>query len=84
MRGMPVAVRLAVGLLKPRKNYVPGLDVAGHVRAVGKNVRDRFEYLKRSLFFFCRKTRKSFDWAKKQLGVNPDKHSVDQSYPCAS
>ena len=38
MRGMPVAVRLAVGLPKPKKNYVPGLDVAGHVEAVGKNV----------------------------------------------
>jgi NADPH:quinone reductase-like Zn-dependent oxidoreductase len=38
MRGMPVAVRLAVGLPKPRENYVPGFDVAGHVEAVGKNV----------------------------------------------
>ena len=38
MRGVPSAVRLMVGLLKPRKNHVPGWDVAGHVEAVGKNV----------------------------------------------
>lgn len=38
MRGMPVAVRMVVGLLKPRNNYVPGFDVAGHVEVVGKNV----------------------------------------------
>jgi NADPH:quinone reductase-like Zn-dependent oxidoreductase len=37
MRG-PVSMRLVVGLLKPKKNYVPGFDVAGHVEAVGKNV----------------------------------------------
>jgi len=38
MRGVPSAVRLVVGLLKPKKNHVPGWDVAGHVEAVGKNV----------------------------------------------
>jgi NADPH:quinone reductase-like Zn-dependent oxidoreductase len=38
MRGVPVGVRMVVGLLKPRRNYVPGFDVAGHVEAVGKNV----------------------------------------------
>jgi NADPH:quinone reductase-like Zn-dependent oxidoreductase len=37
MRGAPYAVRLAVGLPKP-KNYVPGFDMAGHIEAVGKNV----------------------------------------------
>ena len=37
MRGEPFAVRMAVGLPKP-KNYVPGFDVAGHVEVVGKDV----------------------------------------------
>jgi NADPH:quinone reductase-like Zn-dependent oxidoreductase len=38
MRGVPYVVRMSVGLLKPRNNYVPGFDVAGHVEAVGENV----------------------------------------------
>ncbi len=38
MRGVPAGVRMVAGLLKPRNNYVPGFDVAGHVEAVGKNV----------------------------------------------
>jgi NADPH:quinone reductase-like Zn-dependent oxidoreductase len=38
MRGVPYVARLVVGLLKPRANYVVGLDVAGCVEAVGKNV----------------------------------------------
>ena len=38
MRGVPSAVRLMVGLLKPKKNHVPGWDVAGHVETIGKNV----------------------------------------------
>ena len=37
MRGLPYMVRLAWGLLKP-KDKVLGLDVAGHVEAVGQNV----------------------------------------------
>jgi NADPH:quinone reductase-like Zn-dependent oxidoreductase len=38
MRGVPSAVRLMVGLIKPKKNHVPGWDLAGHVEAIGKNV----------------------------------------------
>lgn len=36
MRGIPYAARFAAGWPKP-KDYVPGLDVAGHVVAVGKS-----------------------------------------------
>jgi len=38
MRGVPYLARLSAGWPKP-KNYVPGLDVAGYVEAVGKSVR---------------------------------------------
>ena len=37
MRGVPYAIRLYFGFPKP-KDRVPGIDVAGHVEAVGKNV----------------------------------------------
>ena len=37
MRGSPYLARFAAGWPKP-KDYVPGLDLAGHVAAVGKNV----------------------------------------------
>ena len=37
VRGSPFAMRMATGLLKPR--HGPGFDVAGHVEAVGKNVK---------------------------------------------
>lgn len=39
MRGLPFVARLGTGLFKPR-NRVPGLDVAGHVEAVGKNANE--------------------------------------------
>ena len=38
MRGVPRSVRLAMGLRKPRPDFVPGWDLAGRVVRVGKNV----------------------------------------------
>jgi len=38
MMGKPVVVRLFVGVSKPKKDHVVGLDVAGCIEAVGKNV----------------------------------------------
>jgi NADPH:quinone reductase-like Zn-dependent oxidoreductase len=37
MRGVPYLARFAAGWPKP-KDYVPGLDLAGHVEAVGRKV----------------------------------------------
>jgi len=39
IRGEPVFARLAFGLNKP-KNIIPGIDIAGKVEAVGKNVKE--------------------------------------------
>jgi NADPH:quinone reductase-like Zn-dependent oxidoreductase len=38
MRGAPFPIRLAIGFPRPKKDHVVGLDVAGHVEAVGRNV----------------------------------------------
>jgi NADPH:quinone reductase-like Zn-dependent oxidoreductase len=38
LRGTPYVMRMATGLFKP-KHAVPGLDVAGQVEAVGRNVK---------------------------------------------
>ena len=38
LRGVPYVMRVVVGLRKPRRE-VPGLDIAGQVEAVGRNVR---------------------------------------------
>jgi NADPH:quinone reductase-like Zn-dependent oxidoreductase len=38
MRGKPFAVRMVVGLTKPRKNFVLGFDAAGRVEEVGGGV----------------------------------------------
>jgi NADPH:quinone reductase-like Zn-dependent oxidoreductase len=39
IRGEPKFARLAFGLTKP-KNLIPGIDIAGKVEAVGKNVKE--------------------------------------------
>src|SRR5665647_488362 len=38
MRGMPFPIRMYIGFPKPRKDYVVGVNLAGRVEAVGKNV----------------------------------------------
>ena len=42
MRGKPFPIRLVIGLLRPKKDYVVGLDCAGTVEAVGPDV-SRFQ-----------------------------------------
>ena len=39
IRGKPFPARLSSGLFKP-KNNIPGIDIAGRVEAVGKNVKE--------------------------------------------
>jgi len=38
MRGAPFPIRMVVGFPRPKRDYVVGLDLAGRVEAVGKNV----------------------------------------------
>jgi NADPH:quinone reductase-like Zn-dependent oxidoreductase len=38
LRGVPYVIRLVAGLQRPRRE-IPGLDIAGEVEAVGRNVR---------------------------------------------
>jgi NADPH:quinone reductase-like Zn-dependent oxidoreductase len=38
LRGVPYVIRLVAGLQRPRRE-IPGLDIAGQVEAVGRNVR---------------------------------------------
>ena len=39
LRGIPYVMRLGLGLRKPRRE-IPGRDIAGHVEAVGSDVKD--------------------------------------------
>jgi NADPH:quinone reductase-like Zn-dependent oxidoreductase len=36
--GSPFAARMTIGLFRPKANYIPGLDAAGTVETVGRNV----------------------------------------------
>ncbi len=38
IRGAPFFIRLTLGVLRPKKMMIPGLDIAGQVEAVGGNV----------------------------------------------
>jgi len=38
MRGVPFPIRMYIGFPKPKKDHVVGLDLAGRVEAVGRNV----------------------------------------------
>jgi NADPH:quinone reductase-like Zn-dependent oxidoreductase len=38
MRGVPFPIRMFIGFPRPKKDHVVGLDLAGRVEAVGKNV----------------------------------------------
>src|SRR5256885_9661054 len=37
LRGVPYVMRLGIGLRRPRRE-IPGLDIAGQVEAIGRNV----------------------------------------------
>ena len=38
MRGKPFPIRMYVGFPRPKKDFVVGVDLAGRVETVGKNV----------------------------------------------
>lgn len=38
-RADPFLVRLVFGLFKPRKNFIPGMEISGEIESIGKNVR---------------------------------------------
>ena len=45
IRGEPVFARVIFGLFKPKK-VIPGIDIAGQVEAVGKNVKEFIREMK--------------------------------------
>jgi len=38
-RADPFLVRLMFGLFKPRKNFIPGMEISGEIESIGKHVR---------------------------------------------
>lgn len=77
LRGVPYAVRAAFGLRKPR-SAVPGLDIAGHVEAVGANV-EQFR-LGDEVFGWCKGAFAEYACtAEANLLPKPDNLSFEQA-----